>query len=808
MTDNACGCGPSMSCGCALDAVHRRLPGDPTTYSHRAFLERMLDRVARTEVDGERPLHRWTTRSLDDPGIALLSAQAMAGYVLAWNLRRLHAEATLPEGEDPDALLLLTRLLGHRRRPAMSATTVLSFVLEEIEGSPAVVTVPLGTKVSSIPEPGERPQVFETDADLEARREWNELRPLRGPQPQQVTASTTTLFLTGVGHQVRTGDHVLAWAGQSGTQVTWVLARVTAVNTDGGGPPTTTTEDARPPTTTLSVSGGRSVTAANTVSAPAGPGTVVILGDTAVPFGAAAPDIAFMPQNVRDTLGTRATPQEPQDWADFKVFSKAGNGYLDSVHAAAAAGRVAAFVPASGTVSLARIATAVDTAHSAFGLSARATRITVTGLAGPSKTKLDTEVRDLSIVLETARASLVVPLADPALPLTATGPGQHPGVQPDNKADRLYLEGDHPLPQGRQVVLTGVDASSGAEAVESAVVASTALASGAGVTAATLLRLTAPLVHRFRASTLRVLGNCVGASQGESAPSVPMSPDAVPGAEIVGSGDSAVALQRFPLKRSSLAHVPAPGANGYAPAIEVRVDGRAYALVDRLAGDEPASRDYQVLARPGDGAEIQFGGRLPSGTGNVSATYRTGGGVAGNLGAKRLVQSLTPVPGAPSVTNPVPAEGGSDAEHADEMRRTAPRAIRTLGRAVALADFAAFAEAYRGVGAAAASELQVGRARTVVVTVATASFAPPAAGSALLVDLRNALLAASPPGTKVRVEGFIDRPMSVTVAFAHDPARLRAEIEDHVRTALVARFGPKVRPFARAVHRSGVLAAV
>lgn len=806
MTDDGCGCGSGTTCGCGGGTRQARLPGDPAAYSHHAVLDRMLDRIARAEVDDERPLRAWSTRSLDDPGIALLSAQAGAGHVLAWNLRRLHADASLTEGEDPDAVLLLTRLLGHRRRPAMSATTLLSFALEELEGSPAVVTVPIGTKVSTIPEPGELPQVFETDAELEARRAWNALRPLRAPQLQQVSTTTTSLRLNGVGHPVRTGDHVLAWASRTGSQVTWVLARVTAVTTDDGRPGSAT-EDEQPPTTTLSVSGGRSLTAADTVAAPAGEGTVVVLGDRAMPFGATAPDIAFMPKDVRDTLGVPATSTEPMKWANFTVFSGPGDLRLDTVHAAAAAGRLAAVVPAGGTASLVRIVTAVDTAHTAFGLSARTTRITVDGLDTTTQATLDPQVRDLSILLETARAERVVPLADPALPLSAAGAGQHPGVPTDNQADRLYLVGDQTLPPGRRVVVSGVDTGTGEEAVESAVVALTKPASGTGVPAATLLVLEAPLARRFRASTLTVLGNCVSASEGQSAPAVPAAPGGVPGAEVLGSGNPAVALARYPLQRSPLAHVPAPGSSGYTPAIEVRVDGRTYELADRLAGDEPTSRSYQVLARPGDGAEVQFGGRLPSGTGNVSASYRAGGGVAGNLAAHRLVQALTPVLGVRAVTNPVAAEGGSDAETADEMRSTAPRAIRTLGRAVAMADFAAFAEGYRGVGAAAATELRLGRARTIVVTVATTSFEPPAAGSPLLTDLRDAVVAASPPGTRVRVVGFVDLPMSVTLAIAHDPSLLRSDVEERVRTALVARFGPRVRPFARAVHRSEVLAA-
>src|SRR4051812_21942214 len=109
MTGEAgCGCGTATTCGCGEAAPAALLPGDPTAYAHHAILERMLDDVAHAEVDGRRPLLGWTTRALDDPGIALLSAQAGGAHVIAWNLHRQHADTTLTRGDDTEALQLLT----------------------------------------------------------------------------------------------------------------------------------------------------------------------------------------------------------------------------------------------------------------------------------------------------------------------------------------------------------------------------------------------------------------------------------------------------------------------------------------------------------------------------------------------------------------------------------------------------------------------------------------------------------------------------------------------------------------------------
>ncbi|HET7429867.1 MAG TPA: baseplate J/gp47 family protein [Nocardioides sp.] len=744
----------------------------------------MLDHVARTEVGGRRPLLGWTTRALDDPGIALLSAQAAGAHVVAWNLHRQHADTTLTGGDDLTALQLVARLLGHRRRPALAATTVLSFAVSEIDEAPTRATVPAGTKVSTIPEPGEKPQVFETDADLDARRDWNALHPQRSPQPQTINAATTSVVLAGVGHPVRVGDQVLVWKEPgAGGMTWWVLARVTAVDTD---------DDAVAPTTTLTVSGGK-VLETKAFNVPGGgAGSALILGDRATPFGATAPDISFMPADVQTAKGEGTSPDKK--WKKFVVFNGDGSVDLDTSHAPAAVDRVAVFAPPAPTatvpICITRISSVRDTARSDFGLSARCTELTVDAIASDIRDEYDKLVRSLSILIETARATLVVPLSDPVLP--ATG-----------EADRLHVVGSHDLPPGRRVVVVGTDVSTGHPATEAAVVARCTPES-----TGTVVKLESPLARRFRASTLSVLANCAVASQAESAPPVPTGPGIEPGAEVLGGGDPAAVMPRYPLKRPRLAYLPAAGPTGYAPAIQVRVDGRAYDLVDTLPGDVPTSRAFRVVARGDDGAEVQFAGRLPSGAANVTARYRTGGGVAGNLDAGRLVQALTPVTGVSTVTNPVAAEGGSDAETEAEMRQTAPQAIRTLGRAVALSDFAAFAEGYRGVGRADVTELRIDRARTIVVTVATTTFSAPPAGSALVTDLRDAILAASPPGTKVLVAGFVDLAMSVEVRFAHDPAYRRPDVEDRVRAALLAQFGPAVRPFARAVHRSQVLACV
>ena len=142
-----------------------------------------------------------------------------------------------------------------------------------------------------------------------------------------------------------------------------MLFRVAAVTTD---------DDAQVPTTTLAVAGGRTCTADSYVTSGAAQGTVI---------AARRPGHAVRGDGSRHQLhagvGTRSPRGVPATaaataWKDFTVFKDAKVD-LDTVHAAAAAGRVA-LLDGSSSV-LTRITAAVDTARSDFGLSARCTRL-------------------------------------------------------------------------------------------------------------------------------------------------------------------------------------------------------------------------------------------------------------------------------------------------------------------------------------------------------------------------------------------------------------------------------------------------
>jgi len=121
----------------------------------------------------------------------------------------------------------------------------------------------------------------------------------------------------------------------------------------------------------------------------------------------------------------------------------------------------------------------------------------------------------------------------------------------------------------------------------------------------------------------------------------------------------------------------------------------AYTEVESLLGSGPNDRHFLVLVDQNDRATIRFGngvnGAPPSGT--VSVTHKTGGGAAGNVDAGRLVVlegSFSDAHGRfvrLMVTNPDPAEGGTDRQTIASAKLLAPESLRAMTRTVSREDF-------------------------------------------------------------------------------------------------------------------------
>jgi hypothetical protein len=112
--------------------------------------------------------------------------------------------------------------------------------------------------------------------------------------------------------------------------------------------------------------------------------------------------------------------------------------------------------------------------------------------------------------------------------------------------------------------------------------------------------------------------------------------------------------------------------------------------VPNFYGSGPSDRHYLINR---DAGEIRFGdaqnGMIPPVMpGNIRmASYRTGGGMAGNKAALTIKQLRSAVPYVTKVANWVAAEGGGDAEPLPDLQRRGPRLLRHGSRAVTVEDF-------------------------------------------------------------------------------------------------------------------------
>ncbi len=176
---------------------------------HGEFLESMTGDLSSTDFSA---LHLLTTREPDDFSIALCDAAAVVLDVLSFYQERIANENFLRTARERRSILELAQLIGYSLGPGVAASTWLAFTLQETPGLPAQVLepvpVPLGTRVQSVPGPGETPQTFETVETIEARADWNAL-PVQTAVAWQPRRGDTELYLAGISTGLTPGDAVL-----------------------------------------------------------------------------------------------------------------------------------------------------------------------------------------------------------------------------------------------------------------------------------------------------------------------------------------------------------------------------------------------------------------------------------------------------------------------------------------------------------------------------------------------------------------------------------------------------------------------
>lgn len=205
-----------------------------------------------------------------------------------------------------------------------------------------------------------------------------------------------------------------------------------------------------------------------------------------------------------------------------------------------------------------------------------------------------------------------------------------------------------------------------------------------------------------------------------------------------------------------------------------------YGANDAVFTVETTEASY-VNVRFGDGVH----GRIPTVNTPLAATYRYGVGAAGNVSAGSIVQLFGSVPGVFSVSNAVPATGGTNAESMESMRSSIPRSLSNGDRGVTLDDYASLALHVDGVGKSAAT-WDVGSPSVVTIFITPTSAVMP--GTALKTAVDDYVTPKATVGKTVTVSDPTYVGINITATVNVVPNKVRSWVVDAVEARLAALF--------------------
>jgi len=312
---NDCGCCEGLSVRTPVEIINR----DGLTAiayragTHEKFKMSMLARLSSSEFPALRKL---TTRNDDDFTIALLDAWAMVADVLTFYQERIANETYLRTATERFSITQLAWLIGYELSPGVAASTYLAFTMAEAEGSPLRTTIDTGTKVQSIPGPGEQAQIFETVEKIEARVEWNEIKPEK-TEFKLPSSGTEVIYLKGTSTNLKIGDALL-FVGEERENdprsKNWDFRRVKKI-----------TSDDKNGFTAVRLDKGLGSELPHV--APEKNPKVYALRQRAALFGYNAPEWRAMPDNVKRTyLGLPSSVEVPVCCDQWPGFSIRGSG--------------------------------------------------------------------------------------------------------------------------------------------------------------------------------------------------------------------------------------------------------------------------------------------------------------------------------------------------------------------------------------------------------------------------------------------------------------------------------------------------
>lgn len=750
---STCGCCSGIHVETPLLVANR--PG-LSAIAYRAGDWGSFKRSMLAALSGRTPISALTSRDDDDFSIALLDAFATTADVLTFYQERIANESYLRTAGERASVLQLARLIDYELAPGVASNVWLTFNVDTAEGSPPSVRVDKGTRVQSVPGQDEKPQNFETSADLNARAEWNELKP-RLAYPHAPAAGDTFTWLKGTSTNLSVGDALLFFKDNTH----WDLRLVDSVT------PVFADDKKNEKTKVTWVDGLSSLAAGATIFA--------MRVKTAF-FGYNAQSPNALPADTRTNYASEI------DGDEWKYDQFDGILFLDGNDPR---------IKRDTHVVLQRFFASPDHytafyvkefALTAFAMSGKSTLLILDGI--PSLDAYSGGVVYRSTVVYTASEALE--------------PADHPVVAGAQMSEPIELDGalTQSFEAGRPVIIRGKKLGTNTIIPELAYVKSVADAN----TAHPKLTLTTALANHFDVTTVSIFGNVAAATNGETV------------TEVLGSGDAATPFQRFKLAQSPMTYTSSDeAAGGAASTLEVYVNDVKWTEVPTLFNAGPNARVYTTRRDDEAKTTVYFGdgkssgARLPTGDHNIRAVYRKGIGSTGNVDASKISLLLTKPLGLKDVSNTFAAEGGADGEILADARTNAPRTVLTLDRVVSLLDYQAYAASFAGIAKAIATWTWTGTARQVFLTVAAPKGTPFPTPSTTLDSLAGALVKHGDPYVPLTILDYKPAPFVLVARVGIEKNYVASIVLDQVRKAVAAAFAFEARSFGEAVDLSDVI---
>lgn len=259
----------------------------------------------------------------------------------------------------------------------------------------------------------------------------------------------------------------------------------------------------------------------------------------------------------------------------------------------------------------------------------------------------------------------------------------------------------------------------------------------------TLLTFQAPLQNAYDRATVVLYANVVSATNGQTVTN-----------EVLGSTNTTRSSYLYALKQKPLTYIASNTPGSIQSTLNVQVNQVRWHQVNTLQELSSTRRSYLLRQDSQGNTLIYFGtgereGNLPTGTEQLTATYRIGIGTTGNVAANSLTLLRSRPAGVQRVTNPLAASGGADPDTMQQIGIRAPLQTRTMQRIVSLNDYQIFTTMLDGVDKALARSAWMGRNHIIHITVAGNGGAPINTDSALYSELLAAITSATTAQTHV-----------------------------------------------------------